>query len=161
MRISFDLDDTLICRDADVPREPALPWLVRQVVGHEPLRSGAVALLQQLRRDGWELWVYTASQRPRWQVRQWLRWHGVVVADVVNDQTHRARCHPRATGEVPSKNPAAFGIDLHIDNSEGVRIEGERFGFAVVVVEPQDRAWTRKVIEAAKALASERGRRNC
>ncbi len=48
----------------------------------------------------------------------------------------------------PSKYPPAFGIDLHIDDSEGVGLEGERHGFTVVVVSPEDPDWVTRVLEA-------------
>src|SRR5262249_34681987 len=40
MRISFDLDDTLICYQPGVPCEPSLPWHWRLLGGNEPLRRG-------------------------------------------------------------------------------------------------------------------------
>ena len=49
---------------------------------------------------------------------------------------------------LPSKLPPAFGIDLHVDDSEGVRLEGVRHGFRVVVVRPDDQHWTRRVLDA-------------
>ena len=49
---------------------------------------------------------------------------------------------------MPSKYPPAFGIDLHIDDSEGVLEEGREHGFRVVVVTPNDERWTEKVLDA-------------
>ena len=42
MRISFDLDDTLICYEAGVASEPRLPWYLRLFISDEPLRLGAL-----------------------------------------------------------------------------------------------------------------------
>jgi hypothetical protein len=39
-----------------------------------------------------------------------------------------------------------FGIGLHIDDSEGVRREGEQYGFDVVVISREDLVWTRSVL---------------
>ncbi len=50
-----------------------------------------------------------------------------------------------------SKYPPAFGIDLLVDDSPGVAIEGQRHGFAVLVVEPTDSEWTVKVSSALDA----------
>ena len=38
-----------------------------------------------------------------------------------------------------------YGIDLLVDDSHGVRIEGERHGFRTVVVDPTDSEWAEKV----------------
>ena len=49
---------------------------------------------------------------------------------------------------MPSKYPPAFGIDFHVDDSEGVKIEGEEHGFRVVIVRPDDEHWARVVLDA-------------
>jgi hypothetical protein len=147
MRISFDLDDTLICYHPDVPREPRLPLLYRLLAGDEPLRLGARSLLKTLRDRGCELWIYTTSYRSPAAVRLWLWCHGLRVARVINQAVHDAHFPRTGHHYPPSKNPGAFGIDLHIDDSDGVRMEGEQHGFSVVVVSPDDPAWTEKILQ--------------
>ncbi|HPM85138.1 MAG TPA: hypothetical protein PLF81_30760 [Candidatus Anammoximicrobium sp.] len=152
MRISFDLDDTLICYHAGVPQEPRLSWFLRLLVDDEPLRLGTPELMRQLRQRGWEIWLYTTSNRRPAAVRRWLRWHGVRIDGMINQDEHDRHLRRSPQDRPPSKNPAAFGIDLHVDDSDGVRMEGERHGFQVVVVTPADRDWTAKVIRAADEL---------
>lgn len=84
MRISFDLDDTLICYLPGVPGEAALPWYWRALVRDEPLRRGARALTARLWEAGWEVWVYTTSHRHPAAVRWWLWCHGIRVDRVIN-----------------------------------------------------------------------------
>ena len=67
----------------------------------------------------------------------------------MNQQRHDREVRARCT-----KHPPSFGIDLLIDDSEGVRIEGERHDFRVLVVAPEDVQWTEKVKEAI--LSNER-----
>ena len=50
----------------------------------------------------------------------------------------------------PSKNPRLFGIDLHLDDSEGVAEEGREWGFDVLVLDPADLDWTPKVRAAVE-----------
>jgi hypothetical protein len=59
---------------------------------------------------------------------------------VVNQQRHDREARARCTKHSPS-----FDIDLLIDDSEGVRIEGERHGFRALVVAPEDARWSEKV----------------
>jgi hypothetical protein len=148
MRISFDLDDTLICYQAGVPREPnGVPWLFRWYV-NEPLRLGAVGLMRELSAAGHELWVYTTSHRNPTAVRRWLRFHGVRIAYVVNQSRHERTIGCRG----PSKDPGRFRIDLHVDDSWGVWLEGRRHWFRVAVVVPHDPDWTAKVRAAVAAV---------
>jgi hypothetical protein len=150
MRISFDLDDTLICYQPGALYEPnRVPRLVRWWV-REPLRLGAVELLRGLAADEHELWVYTTSYRDPFAVRWWLRFHGVRVRYVVNQYRH-----DRTIGRGgPSKDPGRFGIDLHVDDSWGVWVEGRRYGFRVLVVHPDDADWVAKVRGAVAAVAA-------
>jgi hypothetical protein len=156
MRISFDLDDTLICYQRSVPCEPRLPWYLKWLGGDEPLRLGARALLSELRERGWELWIYTTSYRDPTSVRLWLRCHGVRVAGVINQHVHESRFKRTGWRYPPSKNPSAFGITLHVDDSDGVRMEGDEHGFAVVVIAPEDTDWADKVRRRAKEFEPDR-----
>jgi hypothetical protein len=154
MRISFDLDDTLICSQPDVPREPALPWWLRWLTSGEPLRHGARALLRELRAAGWEVWIYTTSFRDPHSVWLWLACHGVWVGRVINQTVHDQ--HLRRSGyHPPSKHPGVFGIHLHVDDSEGVRMEGQTHGFEVLVVSPTDLDWANRVRRAAGLAESD------
>jgi hypothetical protein len=143
--ISFDIDDTLVC-SPDVPTEPSVPRWLRPWYG-EGLRRGTRALMGELLRRRCRVRVYTTSHRSPRYLRGWFRWFGVPLDGVVN-QTR----HDRVVGRRgPSKFPPAFGIDLHVDDSDGVGLEGARHGFDVVVVSPDDLDWARRVLEAVES----------
>jgi hypothetical protein len=158
VRISFDLDDTLICYGTGTPCEPRPPWYRRALTTGEPLRSGARSLMRTLRGRGCELWVYTTSRRPPLSVKLWLWSYGIWVGRVINQDVHDRYLRRTPRDYPPSKNPRAFGIDLHVDDSEGVRMEGDLHGFRVVVVSPDDEAWVDKVLAAVEASQSWRPR---
>lgn len=148
MRIAFDLDDTLIPCEFAFPLEPR-PLLAR-LLGAEPLRRGTIELCRLLRRRGWRLWVYTTSLRHPFSVRMQFLLHGIVLEGVVNQDRHERRlCNGRPRANECSKYPPAFRIDLIIDNSEGVRAEGRRFGFRTLIVDPGDEQWTEAVCREA------------
>lgn len=68
----------------------------------------------------------------------WL--YGLPLDGVVNQAWHTRDVRVRAM-----KYPPRYGIDLLIDDSHGVRIEGERHGFRTLVVDPTGPEWTEKV----------------
>ena len=148
MRIAFDLDDTLIPCEFAFPLDRT-PWVGR-LLGVEPLRRGTVDLCRALRLRGCRLWVYTTSLRSPLSVHAQFIAHGIPLEGVVNDDRHR---RVLATGRPGardcSKYPPAFRIDLLIDNSVGVGEEGRRFGFRVLVVQPEDLNWADAVRRAA------------
>ena len=91
--------------------------------------------------------MYTTSYRSAWRISRLFWLHGIRLDGVVNQQRHDREAQARCT-----KQPPSFGIDLLIDNSEGVRIEGERHGFRVLVVAPEDAQWVEKVQAAVESF---------
>ena len=154
MKVSFDLDETLICYAAGVPRESGhVPWPLRRWL-REPLRQGAVALLQQLQELGHEVVIYTTSRRSPLAVRRWLRCYGIRIEQVINQAAHERAVSRLSLASPPTKLPPVFGIDLHVDDSPGVGVEGKQHGFDVLVVSPDDRDWTTRVLEAVTSAVN-------
>jgi hypothetical protein len=154
MRISFDVDDTLVLYDPESPVEYLVPWWWRWRY-NEPLRHGTRRLMQALQAAGHELWIYTTSYRQPRYMRGWFRSFGVALTDVINQDRHDLVVKKsQFPGYTPSKYPPAFGIDLHVDDSEGVAMEGRQHGFHVVVVSPTDVDWAVKVLEAVDARSA-------
>ena len=140
MRVAFDLDNTLIRCGHDFPLETPQRRILARLLSNEQLRHGIKGLTDYCRQQGWEVWVYTTSYRSAWRIRRLFWPHGIRLDGVVNQQRHDREARARCT-----KHPPSFGIDLLIDDSEGVRIEGERHGFRVLVVAPEDGKWAEKV----------------
>jgi len=147
MRIAFDLDGTVVPMSAG--QFPALPsrWPWRAVF-RERLRDDTITLMRELRGQGHEVWIYTSSLRPIGYIRLWFLSCRVSLSGVINAETAR-KAAPSA-GHRASKFPPAFGIDLLVDDSAGVELEGRQFGFSVVRVDPGDHRWASKVREAVR-----------
>src|SRR5262245_50428654 len=88
MRISFDVDDNLVC-DPSVPTEQLERWWSRWRYP-EPLRRGTKVLMHELVTGGHELWIYTTSYRPARYLRGWFRSFGVPLHGVVNQHRHES-----------------------------------------------------------------------
>lgn len=152
MRISFDVDDTLVLHGSDAqPEAGRFPAFIHRWFG-EPLRRGTCSLVSELRRRGCSVWIYTTSGRKPFGIRLWLFMHGIRVDGIVNDERHRKEVRGRRFTRLPSKYPPAFNIDLHVDDSEGVLMEGREHGFKVVVVRPDDKDWGQRVLEAVSDI---------
>jgi len=106
--------------------------------------------MRELLTNGHQLWIYTTSYRPMGYIRRWFRSFGIPLYGVVNQQRHE-----QVVGrQGPSKYQPAFGIDMHIDDSDGVAEEGKHHRFSVVVVSPGDLEWVARVLEAVAAKSS-------
>ena len=93
------------------------------------------------------LWIYTSSCRCPRYLKAWFASLGIPIEGVVN----QAR-HTHLMGwQGPSKFPPAFGIDLHVDDSPGVAMEGVAHRFAVLQIAPEDPDWVQRVLDAVDA----------
>src|SRR5262245_56256788 len=109
MRISFDVDDTLVLHGLEVPSERSrFPAFVHRLFS-EPLRKGTRGLMRELRLRGCEIWIYTSSGRTTFDIRLWLFLHRVRVDGIVNDELHRRKLASHKFDRLPSKYPPAFG----------------------------------------------------
>ncbi len=155
MRISFDIDDTLILYDDPNPEPNRVPWLFR-IFYNERLRQGTVELLREIETEGWEIYIYTTSYRSAGYIRSLFRFYGVRITDVINQARHNEVFAGHRGHELPSKYPSRWRIDLHVDDCQNLAKAAERFGFTVLRIDPDDRDWTDKVREAARRLHTEK-----
>lgn len=145
MRIAFDLDGTLIPSGFAFATESRLPKTLAAWCGMEPLRAGAAALMRWMQAQGDEVWVYTTSYRSTAYIRILFLLHGIALDGIVNQAVHDRRLKRQAGMPRCSKYPPAFGIDLLIDDQEGVLLEAQRHGFNTIWVKPDAPDWTGQV----------------
>jgi hypothetical protein len=155
MRVAFDLDDTLIPWRSDLfPVERPRGFFGR-FFAPERLRRGAPDLMHALVLHGCDLWVYTTSSRTPRYIKHLFSCYGVQIGGAINQEIHWEWLKQQPSARRCSKYPPAFGIDLLIDDSEGVCMEGQQFGFRVVHVRPDDPDWVQVVVtEVNKGLSS-------
>lgn len=151
LRISFDLDDTLVVYGDNQPRDPCrIPFLLRRYL-RDPLRAGSRELLHHLHERGAEIWVYTTSHRSELAIRLWWWFNRLPrLGGVINQARHEQAMQRLGLAHPPTKLPGHWHIDLHVDDSDGVRQEqATHHGVHVIVVDIIDENWAMRVIEAA------------
>ena len=146
MRISFDIDDTLIFYDVEKRSK-----CHHRLLNGERLRDGTVELMKKLQKEN-ELWLYTSSLRSEFVLTACFLLKGIKIQRVVNHAEHLEILKERNITERCTKLPSYFHIDLHVDNEEGVKMQGDRFGYNVLIIDPDDEKWTDKVLKRVKKL---------
>lgn len=155
MTISFDIDNTLIPYGDEFPVEHQT-WR-HKVLGAEALRAGTKRLFQQLARRGHTLLIYTTSYRSTSALRRTFYAHGLrPMRYIAGKENAKTLADHQCTS---SKNPRLFGIDVHVDDSIGVQREGEKHGFATIIVAPQDTNWVNAVLQAVVTLEEQQPRK--
>jgi len=146
MKISFDIDNTLVPYSDDFQVEQTKSIL--NFISNEKLRLGTIKLFNKLEEDNHEILIYTTSFRPIWKLKLLFAKYGLFPNGFINQKIN-IKALKQANSQT-SKNPKLFNIDLHIDDSEGVKIEGERMGFDTLIIEPKNENWTSKVLNEVK-----------
>lgn len=143
MIISFDIDNTLIpySNEFEVENRTIIARLLRA----ERIRKGTVKLFTELERRGHEVWIYTTSFRSPINLKKTFISYGLNPKTIINGAISKKRL--KEVNCKSSKNPKLFGIDIHIDDSEGVEIEGQRDGFKTIIIKTTDEYWTSKVLD--------------
>ncbi|WP_028981456.1 hypothetical protein [Sporocytophaga myxococcoides] len=143
MIISFDLDDTLIPGAKQFETEKQN--IFQQLTGQEKIRLGTLILFKELRKRGHSIYIYTTSLRSITGIKLMFISYGIPVDKIINQQRHNSKLREQRT--MASKFPPAFNIDIHIDDSPGLKIEGERFQFRTIIIHENDKNWTTTIME--------------
>lgn len=152
MIISFDLDDTLICYDDNIPAEEnCVPWYWRYFY-KDPLRLGTVELMSSLIKDGWSIAIYTTSFRSTAWIKKYFGFYGIPIVKAVNQKIHLKEVVGQKKIPLPSKYPSTFGFHLHVDDQKSFHQIAAQYGFDVIVVSPTDKKWTEKVLAKARQI---------
>lgn len=155
MRIAFDLDNLLIPYSNAYCFEVEKRTLMRRLLRTEPLRKGTIDLFKGLSKGDHEIWIYTSSYRPKNSIRKTFYAHDLILDGIINQNVHNKQFSHSQTAF--SKFPPAFGIDLLVDDSKGLQIEGEKGNFQTLILAPQDEQWTKVVLDRiAKMISAEK-----
>lgn len=143
MIISFDLDDTLIPSTKQF--ETIERSFLQKLWKVEKLRTGTIELMKACQAKGHKVYVYTTSYRPPRRIWWMFYLYGIKLDKVINQQVHNQFVRMPAK---PSKYPPAFKIDLHIDDSKGVEMEGGKYNFRTIIVNENNPNWTAEILAA-------------
>lgn len=156
MLITFDIDDTIrLHGSSQPPEQPAISW-VAQLFYREPIRIGFIQICNELRIQGCRIGIYTTSSRSIGYIRRWMFCYGLKPYIIINSAIHETAIAGRYRHDrPPSKHPGLFGVDLHIDDSQGVALEAKRFGFRTLVISPDDINWGISILDAVRAILNE------
>jgi hypothetical protein len=149
MRVAFDLDNTLIRNDFYFPLAQARRPIFQRLLQTEALRLGVCELFEFCWQQRWEVWIYTTSYRSPFYIRKLLWVYGLRVAGIVNQARHTKHVRVRST-----KHPPTFGITALVDDSRGVQLEGQRYGFPVIQIDPDNTDWVATVQTQLLKLAA-------
>lgn len=140
MIVSFDLDETLFVNPEKVPTENKLDFPLDRIY-RDRLRKGTVELLQWINSNNIKLWIYTTSYRSERYIRNIFRRYGIEIDYIINGKRHAEEVQGSKKEIMPSKYPAKYHIDLHVDDEISVYQNGIAYGFRVYLLKENDTEW--------------------
>ena len=153
MKISFDLDYTLIAPDKTTfPTEKR--HIFQRIAGVERIRYRTGELFKHLKEQGHQVGIYTTSYRPIIKLRFHLLTYGIKPDFIITEKENR-----KALAKIQmnsSKYPPAFNIDLHVDDSLGVEREGQIYNFATIIVKQDAIHWSEKIKEQVVTISEQK-----
>lgn len=151
MKISIDLDDTILVRHDCPFKEPNTTALNRGPI-KEYFRAGTRSLFQFLETRNLDVGIYTNSYRGKSDLENWFQENSFKISFVINQQLHDARIDQEDNRySLPDKCPHLFGIDIHIDDLPEIKEDSERFGTKVILAYSGE-DWVEKIITQLKAF---------
>ncbi|MDE6781177.1 MAG: HAD family hydrolase [Ruminococcus sp.] len=141
MIVSFDLDETLFINPEKVPAEDGLKFPLDRIY-IDRLRKGTPELLQWINSFGIKLWIYTTSFRSERYIKNIFRHYGIKIDNIINGKRHAEEVQKNNIEILPSKYPAKYHIDLHVDDEISVYQNGIAYGFRVYLLKENDTDWT-------------------
>ncbi len=93
---------------------------------------------------GYKIYIYTTSLRPVSKIRWMFYTYGIKIDKIINQRVHEGAMSKLSLNA--SKYPPAFNIDIHIDDSKGVALEGERYYFRTIIIGNDNNNWTADIL---------------
>ncbi len=140
MIVSFDLDETLFVNPQKISIEKPLKFPLNKIY-RDRLRAGTAELLQWINSTDIKLWVYTTSYRSERYIRNIFRHYGIRIDKIINGKRHAEEVQGSKKEIMPSKYPAKYHIDLHVDDEISVYQNGIAHGFRVYLLKENDSEW--------------------
>ncbi|MDE5753965.1 MAG: HAD family hydrolase [Oscillospiraceae bacterium] len=154
MRISFDLDDTLFINPEKTDAEPELKFPLN-LLFRDRLRKGTIELMQYLKQNQIEIWIYTTSFRSEKYIKNLFSCYGIRLDGIINGARHAKEVQAHKAEPMPSKYPSHYRIALHVDDDKSVLENGRMYGFRVYLIPEQDPDWTKNILKILNSTSSQ------
>lgn len=146
IRISFDLDEVLFVNPKTHKTEPRPP-IPFNILFRERLRLGTIELIRRLKKEGFEVWVYTSSFRSTHYIRSLFALYRIRFDGIVNGDRHLKEVQGNRKEVLPQKMPGKYRISLHIDDEPIYLKHARSYGFNMLLLDEEDDSWVENIMQ--------------
>lgn len=145
-RVTLDLDEVIFRAETDPYLEKPLPPAKQKKYGWR-IRLGTPALLYQLARAGYDIWVYTADYYSIDDIRDYFRAYSVNVDGIITGVQKKQENHSESAVRMEKLIANKYKKTLHIDNEMILLTEKGSWEFKEYALDVPEDSWSKKAIE--------------
>lgn len=152
-RVAIDLDEVIFTADSDGSYEDSLPFPF-SITFKERIRSGIPALFNYLKKNGYDIWVYSANDYSFDHIHRLFKLYHVSVDGVVTGM-HRLSKGKEAN-PIQVLLTSKYKYTLNIDNNSVLKIYNQTGSFIEKEIHTEDSNWSAQVMAIVGELHEEK-----
>jgi len=113
-RVSMDLDEVVFCPEGSESVEKPLPFPWRKMY-KEPIRKGIPALLHQLTKRGYDIWLYSARYYSYDYIRDYFKRYSIKIDGIITGTDRKSKNSAKDRKQTRLLLDAQYKKTVHID----------------------------------------------
>ena len=146
MCVSIDLDEVLLADRESYPEDVKPSFLIKKLFP-KVLRYNAGALINELRSEGFDVWIYTSNFHSTDYIEIMLKNQKTKVDGIVNGLGRRNN-----RDNIKNAFINKYKYSLHIDNDGIICVDNIKKEFESIDVETTQNTWSADIMKAIKEL---------
>lgn len=144
MCVSFDLDEILLTDGSTYEPHKEFTGIMDRIYP-KTLRKNAGILISELRKMGFDVWVYTGEYYPEPYIRMLFRLHKTKVDGVINGMRRR-----KSATKVREAFTNKYRISVHVDNQDVICVKTKTKEYETFGIDSENQDWASEVIQRLK-----------
>lgn len=150
-RVTLDLDEVVFASDPAEEAEKPLPFPL-SLRYKERLRRGIPALFHYLKREGYDIWVYSAHYYSMDHIRRFFGFYRAWVDGVVTGMGRKSRELQGNRKKLEAMIAQKYPQTIHVDNGALLRINSQTRDYEEFVLSGNPATWSREIMEIIGAF---------
>jgi hypothetical protein len=150
-RVTLDLDEVVFVSDPGAESEKPLPFPL-SLRYKERLRRGIPALFHYLKREGYDIWVYSVSYYSMDHIRRLFGCYRAWVDGVVTGMGRKSRDLVEHRKNLEDQIAKKYPQTIHIDNGSLLRIDSRTRAYDEFALSGNPATWSQEIMEIIGAF---------
>ena len=150
-RVTLDLDEVVFLNNGDDAAEKALPFPFNKLYT-ERLRRGVPALFHSIKKQGYDIWVYTARYYSPEYIQKLFRHYRVRIDGVVTGTARKAQASKTEKKELEALIANKYPQTIHIDSQSLLSINSTTKEYEEFPLSGDPFTWSQEAIEIVGAV---------